>query len=164
MADTNDASTAEGRRNLELVREYMGLAYDPRRASAKNVAHLCAPDNRFIAPSTFPNVHTLEEYAEEHGRLMKQVNDLYLVSLDVFFAHSNRVCLRYTAEGSHSGEPHGSIPATRRTARWTAAALFRVENEKLIEFIKDWNKLSMWEQLGWPTEECLTHAPARARE
>jgi hypothetical protein len=149
MADTNDASTAEGRRNLELVREYMGLAYDPRRASAKNVAHLCAPDNRFIAPSTFPNVH------------MKQVNDLYLVSLDVFFAHGNRVCLRYTAEGSHSGEPHGSIPATRRTARWTAAALFRVENEKLSEFIKDWNKLSMWEQLGWPTEECLTRAPAR---
>lgn len=27
---------------------------------------------------------------------------------------------------------------------------------KLPEFIKDWNKLSMWEQLGWPVHECLT--------
>lgn len=161
MADTNDADSPQGRRNLELVREYMGIAYDPKRASAKNVAHLCAPGNVFIAPSTFPNVHTLEEYAEDHGKIMRQVADLHLVSLDVFFALGDRVCLRYTAEGSHCGEPHGSIPPTGRTARWTAAALFRADGGKLAEFIKDWNKLSMWEQLGWPLEECLTGAGAR---
>ncbi|MBX6312079.1 MAG: ester cyclase [Isosphaeraceae bacterium] len=65
--------------------------------------------------------------------------------------------LRYTAERSYGGEPHGDIPPTGRTARWTASALFRVEDGKLVEFIKDWNKLSMWEQLGRPVEECLTH-------
>jgi hypothetical protein len=144
------------RQNLELVRQYMEIAYDPRQASAKNVVHLCAPGNVFIAPSTFPEVHTLEQYAEDHGKIMRQVADLHLVSLDVFFAQGDRVCLRYSAEGSHCGEPHGSIPPTRRKAQWTAAALFRVEGGKLAEFIKDWNKLSMWEQLGWPLEECLT--------
>jgi predicted ester cyclase len=149
-------STAEERRNIELVREYMGIAYDPKRASAANVALLCAPNNRFIAPSTFREVHTLEQYAEDHGRIMRQVADLQLVRFDVFFAKGDRVCLRYTAEGSHCGEPHGAIPPTGRKARWTAAALFRVEDGKLVEFIKDWNKLSMWEQLGWPAEECLT--------
>ncbi len=70
------------------------------------------------------------------------------------------MCLRYTAEGSHSGEPHGDIQPTGNKACWTASALFRVENGKLVEFIKDWNKLSMWEQLGWPLEECLTQAEA----
>jgi hypothetical protein len=35
--------------------------------------------------------------------------------------------------------------------------LSRVEDGKLAEFIKEWNKLSMWEQLGWPVEECLNH-------
>jgi hypothetical protein len=30
--------TPEERRNVELVREYMGIACDPKRASAKNVA------------------------------------------------------------------------------------------------------------------------------
>src|SRR5262249_28054485 len=119
-------------------------------------AHLCAPNNRFIAPTTFPGINTLEEYAEEHGKLMKSVNDLRMVSFDVLFAHGDRVCLRYTAEGSHNGQPHGDVQPTGRRARWTAAARFRIENGKLIEFFKDWNKLDMWEQLGWPLEECLT--------
>jgi predicted ester cyclase len=143
-------------RNLELAREYMEISYDPKRASARAVAHLCAPSNRFVAPSTFPDIHTLEEYAEDHGKLMKAVNDLHIVRFDVLFAQEDRVAIRYTAEGTHAGEPHGDIQPTGRKAQWTAAALFRIEGGKLIEFIKDWNKLSMWEQLGWPLEECLT--------
>jgi predicted ester cyclase len=142
--------------NADLVREYMEIAYTPGRASAEAVAHLCAPDNRFIAPTTFPGVHTLEEYAEDHGRIMEQIDDLHIVSFDVLFAKADRVCLRYSAEGTHSGKPHGDIPATGRAASWSASALFQVQDGKLVEFIKDWNKLSMWEQLGWPVQECLT--------
>lgn len=142
--------------DIDIVREYMEISYTPGRASAQAVSHLCAPNNRFIAPTTFPHVHTLEEYAEDHGRLMKQVNDLHIVSFDVLFTADDRVCLRYTAEGAHGGEPHGDIQPTGKTARWTAAALFQVEDGKLVEFIKEWNKLSMWEQLGWPADECLT--------
>lgn len=144
------------RQNIEIVRAYMEIAYDPRRASGKAVAHLCAPHNRFIAPSTFPDVHTLEQYADDHAEIMKSLDDLHFVSFDVFFAAGDRVCLRYTAEGTHKGAPHGDVAATGRTARWSAAALFRVEDGKLVEFVKDWNKLQMWEQLGWPVEECLT--------
>jgi hypothetical protein len=153
--------TPEERRNVELVREYMGIAYDPKRASAKNVAHLCAPDNVFTAPTTFPGVRTLEQYAEEHGEVMREVADLHLVCFDVFYARGDRVCLRYTAEGTHCGAPHGDIPPSGRKATWTAAALFRVEDGKLAEFIKDWNKPSMWEQFGWPLEECPTGTGAK---
>lgn len=150
------ANTPEEEQNLRLAKEYISVSYDPKRASAEAVKHLCAPGNRFIAPTTFPTVHTLEEYAEEHGKLMKQVNDLHIVSYDVLFAKGDRVCLRYTAEGHHKGEPHGDMAPTGRKAQWTASALFRVKDGKLSEFIKDWNKLSMWEQFGWPIEECLT--------
>ena len=143
-------------RNIDLVREYIEISYTPGRASAQAVAHLCAPNNRFIAPTTFPEVHTLEEYAEDHGRLMAQVNDLHIVDFDVIFGCGDQVCLRYTAEGAHLGEPHGDTAPTGRTARWSAAAIFRIADGKLVEFIKEWNKLSMWEQLGWPTDECLT--------
>lgn len=148
--------------NIELVREYMEISYAPGRASAQAVSHLCAPNNRFIAPTTFPGIHTLEAYADDHGRLMEQVNDLHIVSFDVLFADADRVCLRYTAEGAHRGEPHGDIQPTGRTARWAAAALFQVRDGKLVEFIKEWNKLPMWEQLGWPAEECLTAAESAA--
>ena len=135
--------------NMDMVREYMEIAYTPGRASADAVAHLCAPDNRFLAPTTFPAVRTLEAYAADHGKLMEQVADLRLVEFDVLFGAEDRVCLRYSAEGSHCGQPHGEIQPTGRVARWTAAC-------KLSEFIKEWNKLAMWEQLGWPVEECLS--------
>ncbi len=151
-------STPQEQAHIELVREYMKISYTPRKASAQAVASLCAPGNRFIAPTTFPDIHTLEQYAEDHGKLMRQVNDLRLVEFDVLFAHGDRVALRYSAEGSHRGEPHGEIPPTGRQARWTAAGLFRIEGGKLAEFIKEWNKLAMWEQLGWPVEECLSQS------
>jgi predicted ester cyclase len=94
---------------------------------------------------------------------MKQVDDLHFVSFDVLFAKGDRVCLRYTAEGTHGGEPHPEIPPTGRKATWTASALFKVKDRKSTEFIKEWNKLSMWEQLGWPLEECLTQSVSSRR-
>jgi hypothetical protein len=41
---------------------------------------------RFISPTTFPGVNTLEEYAEKHGHMMKEVSDLHFVNFDVLFA------------------------------------------------------------------------------
>ncbi len=114
MREMINTYTSQEQKNIELVKEYMQIAYDPKRASAEAVAHLCAPNNTFIAPTTFLNVHTLEEYARDRGEIVKQVNDLHFVSFDVLFAKEDRVCLRYTAQGSHSGEPHGNINATRK--------------------------------------------------
>ena len=146
-------------RNLDLAHEFMRIAYSPGIASAAAVKHLCADGNGFIGPTTFPGVHTLEDYADAHGKLMEELDDLHFVSFDVAFADADRIAFRYTAEGAHNGKPHGPIPPTGRKARWTAAALFRIEDGKLVEFIKDWNKLAMWEQLGWPLEECLSQGP-----
>ena len=144
--------------HIETIKEYMLITYDPKRASADAIRHLCAPRTRFFAPTTYSEIHTIEQFAEEHGKLMKQVNDLHINNFDVLFAKDNRVCLRYSAEGSHNGEPHGKIQPTGRSASWDAAAIFRLENGKIAEFIQEWNKLSMWEQLGWPPEECLVFA------
>lgn len=83
MGEMRNNYTPQEQKNIELVKEYMQIAYDPKRASAEAVAHLCAPNNTFIAPTTFPDVHTLEEYAQHHGEVMKQVNDLHFVSFDV---------------------------------------------------------------------------------
>jgi hypothetical protein len=100
-----------------------------------------AEGNRFVAPTTLPAVHTLEQYAEDHGRLMKQVDDLHVVGFDVLFARGDRVGLRDTAEGSHRGEPHGGLAPTGRLARWTACGVFRGRDGKLVEFIKEWKNL-----------------------
>lgn len=143
--------------NIELVKEYMLIAYSRREASAHAVAHLCAPGNRMIAPTTCPGVNTLEDFAEANAALMREMNDLRITSFDVFFSKGDSVCLRYSVEGSHRGEPHGRLAPTGKTARWTACGIFRVVDGKLVEFIKEWDKLSMWEQLGWPVEECSVY-------
>ncbi|MET0269571.1 MAG: ester cyclase [Sphingomonas sp.] len=162
---TDTLLTPEEQKNLTLAREYMRIAYTPGVASAEAVRHLCAPGNRFVGPTTFPGVTTLEAYADAHGALMEQLDDLRIVDFDVAFVRGDRVAFRYTAEGAHKGKPHGALPATGATARWTAAALFRVEDGRLVEFVKEWNKLAMWEQLGWPLEECLSQGlGARFRE
>ena len=42
------------------------------------------------------------------------------------------------------------IPPTNKRARWTAAAIFQLDDEgKIVRFIKEWDKLAMWRQLGW---------------
>ena len=155
MDQSASNQTPDEQKNIDIVTEYMKITYDPKRANAQAVAHLCAKNNRFIAPTTFPGVNTLEEYAEEHEKIMQEVNDLHFIKFHVLFAKDDRVCLRYSAEGTHGGKPHGNIPPSGKKAQWTASAIFKVENGKIVEFIKDWNKLSMWEQLGWPIEECL---------
>lgn len=116
---TTDQHTPDEQRNIDVVREYMEISYTPGRASAAAVAHLCGPNNRFIAPSTFPDVHTLEEYAEDHGRIMEQVNDLHIVSFDVLFAKPTvSVCVTPPKAGTAANHTATSSRlAVRRAGR-----------------------------------------------
>ncbi len=88
---------------------------------------------------------------------------------DQVFAKNGHVLLRYTAEGDFKGvwlltsclhrercaddrdvqEPYMGIEANGNHARWSAAAIFEVENGKIKSFTKDWDQKVMQIQLGW---------------
>ena len=55
------------RRNMAAAREYMEIAYDPKRASADAVRHLVAEGASFEAHSTFPACHDPLAYAQHHA-------------------------------------------------------------------------------------------------
>jgi hypothetical protein len=55
------------RRNMAAAREYLEIAYDPKRASADAVRHLVAEGAIFEAHSTFPAVHDPLAYAQHHA-------------------------------------------------------------------------------------------------
>lgn len=130
--------------------EYMRIAYSPKENQGrKSVEHLCTTDSKFIAPTTFPDAHTPMDYADSHSKVMACVSDLHIKQFDIAFAKGDHVCLRYSAEGSHCGEPHNGIEPTGNRASWTAAALFEVRDGKVYSFHKDWDKRTMWGQLGW---------------
>ena len=141
---TTTAQTPLESQNIALAKEYMSIAYSPKRnTGASSVAHLCHSDAWFWAPSTFPGCQTPMDYAQSHSVVMKSVNDLRIIQFDQAWAKDGHVLLRYTAEGSHKGEPYKSIEATGRHARWSAAAIFEVEDGKIKSFTKDWDQKVM---------------------
>ena len=132
----------------------MSIAYDPKQAGAEAVSHLCHSDATFWAPSTFPGCETPMDYAESHSHVMKSVSDLHIIRFDRVFAKNGHVLLRYSAEGSFSGEPYQGIPANGRKAGWSATAIFEVEDGKIKHFTKDWDQKVMQVSAALPRECC----------
>lgn len=89
------------------------------------------------------------DYAESHARVMASVNDLRIVQYDQAWAKDGHVLLRYTAEGTHCGAPYQGIERTNppRRARWSAAAIFEIEDGKVRSFTKEWDQKAM--QVGF---------------
>jgi predicted ester cyclase len=128
----------------------MRIAYSPSENKGRDsVAHLVGPNATFIAPTTFPGCETPLDYADSHAKVMSAVSDLHIKSYDAIFAKDGMVALRYSAEGSHCGKEHNGIQPTGKKASWTAAGIFEVKDGKVVLFIKDWDKRTMWSALGW---------------
>jgi hypothetical protein len=122
----------------------MAIAYSPKKnQGGKSVAHLCHPDAWFWSPATFPGCTSPMDYADSHSVVMKSVSDLHIIRFDQAWAKGGHVLLRYTAEGSHIGEPYKDIKATGKHAQWSAAAIFEVEDGKIKSFTKDWDQKTM---------------------
>ena len=115
------------RNNIALCKEYMAIAYDPKRASADAVAPLCTADSVFVGQSTFPKARTVPEYAAVHREVMDSVHDLKLLQYDWIVAKDNVVALRYTAAGSHTGQPWHGVAGDGAKATWHAAMFFEVD-------------------------------------
>ncbi|WDD36494.1 hypothetical protein PQG02_35685 (plasmid) [Nostoc sp. UHCC 0926] len=64
--------TPQEQKNIELVKEYMQIAYDPKRASADTVAHLCAL------------TRISHKFGKEWG---KNCYNLYMVSIPAIIRH-----------------------------------------------------------------------------
>ena len=89
------------------------------------------------------------DYADSYAEVMSAIADLHITSYEFVFAKDGLVLLRYSAEGSHCGQPHNGIGPSGRKAKWTASAIFEVKDGKVDSFTKEWDKLNMWKQLGW---------------
>ncbi|MCJ1284973.1 hypothetical protein MMC26_004310 [Xylographa opegraphella] len=155
--------TDQEEKYVKTVLQYMDIAYSPtRNTGSKSVAHFCAPSNVFSAPSTFPTAHTAEEYAESHSHVMSSLTDLHIISFQIVNVKDswelistgrseNLVSLRYEATGSHVGDAHNGIEPTRKSARWSGAGNFVMDEETGLigRWWKDWDKMRMWKGLGW---------------
>eukprot|EP01117_Protostelium_nocturnum_P010469 TRINITY_DN3769_c0_g1_i1.p1 TRINITY_DN3769_c0_g1~~TRINITY_DN3769_c0_g1_i1.p1 ORF type:complete len:174 (+),score=42.05 TRINITY_DN3769_c0_g1_i1:64-585(+) len=145
--------TEEENKNIKICLEYMKIAYDPKQATAKNVAHLCTNDSKFIGQSTFPLASTVPEYSEVHGQVMKSISSLKLEKYNLVSAKEKVVTLRYTASGTFDGQEWHGVKANNKSATWHAAVIFELEGGKIKTMFKEWDKALMWKQLQLPEEE-----------
>lgn len=85
------------------------------------------------------------DYAESHAHVMASVTDLRIMRYDQAWAKGAHVLLRYTAEGSHNGQAYQGIEKSEppRRARWSAAAIFEIEDGKVKSFTKEWDQKTM---------------------
>jgi len=101
------------KKNVATVMEYMSIAYSPKDNKGRSsVEHLCTADSTFTAPTTFPTCKTPMDYADSHSKVMACVADLEIHSYDIVFAKDSHVLLRYSAGGSHCGEPVCGFPSS----------------------------------------------------
>jgi len=74
------------------------------------------------------------------------VPDLRVRTEDMF-AEGDRVAVRWTAEGTQSGNLLG-IPASGRSFRFKGMSIFRIAAGKIAEQWEEWDKLDLMQQLG----------------
>lgn len=126
----NLAYTEQEQRNIQLCQQYMTIAYNPQLASADAVAHLCTANSTFIGQSTFPKATTVPQYAAVHREVMDSIHDLQLLQYDWIVAKGNCVTLRYTATGSHTGQPWHGVAGNGAKATWHAAMFFEIDEKE----------------------------------
>lgn len=145
--------------NLKVGKEYLSIVYSPN-AKKEAVQHLVAPDSELMASTTLKGIPDLLAYADMHKEHVKQTPDLCVTGYSFVFAKDNHACIRYSAAGTHSGEPHHgegksgkvTIEASSppKKAEWDVAAIMEfTDDHKLKRLCFEFNKAAVWRQWGW---------------
>lgn len=69
------------------------------------------------------------------------------ITHDETIAEGDKVMIRWTMTGTHSGELMG-VPPTGRPIEVTGFDLFRIEDGKLTELWQNWDQLRLMQQIG----------------
>lgn len=67
--------------------------------------------------------------------------------IDEIFAATDRVIVRWSSQGTHTGDLEG-LPATHRQFKISGISIFGFANGKIVAIWQSWDRLSLLEQLG----------------
>jgi hypothetical protein len=110
------------KRNIDVVKEYMRLAYSPKENKGRiTVEHLCQDDAYFVAPTTFPGCESPQDYAESHSKIMAAVSDLKIDSYDVIFANGGLAVIAASRTTVSKRQARRLRGMRRRFSRWITA-------------------------------------------
>lgn len=126
--------------NRELVRRYL-KAFNDRDHEA--LSELLADD--VVEHGVHEELHGPEEIIDFLQSYFDTFPD-YSGTTDTMIAEGETVAVRYSAEGTHSGE-YQDIEPTGETAEWTGMAMYRIEDDRIAEVWLEEDRLGLLEQL-----------------
>jgi len=116
--------------NLDVVTEIFAEDYVRHDLRAGNPLPGPEGQKRIAADfrAAFPDLHT---------------------TIDLVVAEGNMVMVRWTTEGTHTGQ-WGNVPPTGKRARFSGVNIFRIESGKVVELWNHRDDLGLMQQLGVP--------------
>jgi steroid delta-isomerase-like uncharacterized protein len=71
----------------------------------------------------------------------------FKMTIDDMIAEDDKLLIRWTGTGTHTGSFMG-IPATHRTATWTAMSVARIQDGRMVEGWQCMDNMGMMQQFG----------------
>lgn len=116
--------------------------------SADAVLHECGADS--VGP---------EGFYPYFDRLQTTLSDI-LITVDDTIAGEDRVWVRWTCSGRHTGAGLG-VPPTGRYVRVTGITILRVADRRIVEGWQNWDMLGLLAQVGPGGQKAPTYVAAR---
>jgi len=83
----------------------------------------------------------------EMRRIFARAMPDFTMTIDDMIAEDDKVLVRWTGAGTHTGDFLG-IPATHRRASWTAMSISRIENGVMVEGWQNMDNMGLMQGLG----------------
>ena len=131
------------RENEAIVRRFIDQCINQKNLALAD--ELFAPDyvNHAATPDIPPD---LEGYKQRLGYMIAAFPDLNIAIEDVF-SEEDKVAVRLSIRGTHEGDYMGA-PPTGKHATWTAIAVYKIEDGKIVERWENRDDLGLMRQLG----------------
>ena len=78
------------------------------------------------------------------------------VNVDDSFAEGDRICVRWSVTGKHTGSGLAALP-TGATIHATGISILRAAGDKVIEGWQNWDQSGMMEQIQQATRRSATY-------
>ena len=131
--------------NKELVRRYFAAIDEACEAgNADVVDDFLAPD--FVEHNPFPGIPpTRDGWKQAFSEFVRGAPGHHVI--DDLIAEGDKVVGRVTAYGRHQGELFG-IPATGKDIRVSGIAIWRIQDDRIVEHWHETDQMGLMQQLG----------------
>jgi predicted ester cyclase len=134
--------------NKSLVRRFLEEAVST--ANLDLFDEICGPDYVWhgeAGPTEKNEVRGLDNFKEAVAEFTKALPDLK-VEIQDMIAEGDKVAVRFTERGTHTGAPFAGISPSGKRVVWTCIGIYRVANGKLVEEWFNEDSLAIMKQLG----------------